>query len=71
MHALKCYGCGWEIGPVGWRYTGTDMILCPKCHGFQKRPEAREMVDMTSVRVIYRSAFVENWSAGPFNPHKK
>lgn len=44
-NARKCYGCARLFSGRGWRYRGTDMVICEPCHKFTRRPDDRDPVD--------------------------
>lgn len=48
-----CYGCGFNFAGRGWRYRGTDLVICDECHKFSKRPEDRDPVDTSDL--VWRS----------------
>lgn len=49
----QCYGCGIRFSGRGWRYRGTDLVICDPCHGFTRRPEDRDPVDTADL--VWRS----------------
>lgn len=45
----KCYGCSGRFNGRGWRYRGTDLVICDECHKFTARPEDRDPVDTSDL----------------------
>lgn len=69
MRSKKCYSCAGSLGRDGWRYIGTEMIICAPCHEGTKLKETRGFVEVgSSVRVAYASAFRKGFQAGPWRP---
>lgn len=50
----QCYACGIKFSGRGWRYRGTDLVICDPCHRFTRRPEDRDPVDTADL--VWRSA---------------